>query len=217
MISTFNGTNTVLGGLGDDMIFAFNGTNTVLGEHGDDKIFAITKKGANVAGGFRDDLLLGGQGNDLLQGNSDNDFIVSGGGNDKLIGGSGNDVIIGGPGNDTLDGGLGDDTLIGGLGPQRFICGPNGVDTIIGYNQQKGDTVSTDCNNATYKSKDKRIGLATDKIYLVSEIGGTLKIPSKISKLLKDSLSSLSIQDLVLLQQHMCGKCRNNHFQPAFN
>lgn len=217
MISTFNGTNTVMGGLGDDMIFAFNGTNTVLGGPGEDKTFAITKKGANVAGGSGDDLLVGGQGNDLLQGNADNDFIVSGGGNDRLMGDSGNDVLIGGTGNDTLDGGPGDDTLIGGPGPQHFICGPNGFDTIIGYNLQKGDTVSADCNNATYKATDKRIGLATDKIYLISEIEGTLKIPPKVSKLLEDGLNSLSIQDLVLLEQHICEKCRNNHFQPAFN
>jgi Ca2+-binding RTX toxin-like protein len=84
--------------------------------------------------------------------------IITNGKFDKYFG-NGNDVLIGGPGNDTLNGGAGDDTLIGGPGPQHFICGPGGFDTIIGFDPQKGDTKSADCNNATHRSTEKKWGL----------------------------------------------------------
>ena len=206
MIFTFNVPTKLTADLEMTLIFTFNGTNTILGGSGEEKIFAITKEGANVQGGPGDDLIVGGQGSDVLLGNADNDFIVSGGGNDRLIGGSGNDGPVGSLGNDTLDGGPGDDTLIGGLGPQHFICGFGGFDTIIGFNSQKGDTKSADCTNATYKSTDRKIQLEIDKICLISEIEGLLKISPKVSKVLEDSLNSLSVQDLVLLQQHLGGK-----------
>ncbi|HET7344297.1 MAG TPA: hypothetical protein VFJ05_00310, partial [Nitrososphaeraceae archaeon] len=116
---------------------------------------------------------------------------------------NGNDVLIGGPGNDTLNGGAGDDTLIGGPGPQHFICGPGGFDTIIGFDPRKGDTASADCNNATHRPTDKKMGLITDKSHLISDIEGSLKFSPKVYELLKNSLNTIPIQDLALLHQHL--------------
>jgi hypothetical protein len=47
------------------------------------------------------------------------------------------------------------------------------------------------------------MGLITDKSHLISDIEGSLKITPKVSGLLKNSLNTISIQDLALLQQHL--------------
>jgi hypothetical protein len=81
-----NGSYTINGTSGPDVILAFSGADTISGLGGEDRI-------------------CGGDGNDIING---------GGGNDRLFGERGNDTINGGTGNDQLFGGPDDDTLNGG-------------------------------------------------------------------------------------------------------
>lgn len=83
----FNGTglnDTIIGGLGDDILSGKGGDDVLLG-----------------AGG--DDALNGGNGNDTLYGDA---------GDDTLTGGNGDDTLVGGSGMNTLDGGEGIDTAV---------------------------------------------------------------------------------------------------------
>jgi VCBS repeat-containing protein len=80
--ATGNGTDTVTGGAGADLILGQSGNDTLSG-----------------AGG--NDLLCGGSGNDTLSG---------GDGDDSMDGSSGNDRLTGGPGADRFSGGSGTDT-----------------------------------------------------------------------------------------------------------
>jgi hypothetical protein len=43
-----------------------------------------------------------------------------------------------------LYGVIGNDIMRGGLDANEFICG-TGVDTVLGYNPAKGNTISNDC------------------------------------------------------------------------
>lgn len=99
----FNGTglnDTVVGGLGNDI---------------------LSGKGGN-------DVLLGAEGNDTLNGGGGDDTLYGDVGDDILKGGNGDDTLVGGTGTNTLDGGDGIDTAVyGGFYTDYNIsyAGPN--------------------------------------------------------------------------------------------
>ncbi|MGH6718067.1 MAG: calcium-binding protein [Alphaproteobacteria bacterium] len=135
-------------------IFGGAGTDTLLGGKGNDSLWG--RDGA--------DTLIGGAGNDTLFGQDGDDTLLGGDGDDRLLAGAGTDWIDGGPGSDRLTyagtrvdvvvnlatgrartdlghatftgieratGGAGDDTLIGDGGANRLLGGP-GADTLKG-------------------------------------------------------------------------------------
>jgi Ca2+-binding RTX toxin-like protein len=77
-----DGSYSISGQAGNDVIKGFNGDDYLSGDEGDD----------TITGGNGDDQLIGGEGNDSLDG------------------GDGNDLLEGGTGVDTLNGGTGDDS-----------------------------------------------------------------------------------------------------------
>jgi hypothetical protein len=94
-----------------------DGTGTVSGTAGDDVLHGTSAK----------DTILGGEGKDILLGNAGNDFLNGQAGNDTMDGGSGDDVLHGLVGNDRLLGHDGDDRIVTGTG-QNSLTGGNGAD-----------------------------------------------------------------------------------------
>lgn len=86
-ISLFNGSNTLIGALGDDSLITGGGDDSLRGEGGNDTLFA--------SGG--DDILWGGAGSDSLSGGNGNDTLYGQGSSgtraDILIGGAGQDAF----------------------------------------------------------------------------------------------------------------------------
>jgi Ca2+-binding RTX toxin-like protein len=91
------GSDSLLGGDGDEDLRGIDGDDTLLGGLGVDQLFSDDG----------DDLLKGGRGPDELDGQR---------GKDRLRGQRGSDDLEGGPGDDDLEGGLGTDTCEGGSG-----------------------------------------------------------------------------------------------------
>jgi Ca2+-binding RTX toxin-like protein len=120
-----DGVNTVVCGVGGDLVSGGTGSDFVYG-------------------GYGDDTLKGGGGSDLLSGDAGNDTIGGDGGSDQLYGGTGNDDIDGGSDNDTLYAGDGSDVLRGGSGADR-LYGGDGADTAI----YTGSTAAVTVNLAT--------------------------------------------------------------------
>jgi Ca2+-binding RTX toxin-like protein len=79
---------TIVGTVGDDVIYGTPGTDVINGLDGDDVIYGL-------------------DGNDLICGGSGNDKLYGGKGNDKIYGERGMDMLSGGSGNDLLNGGGG--------------------------------------------------------------------------------------------------------------
>ncbi len=98
-----DGSYSISGQAGNDVIKGFNGDDYLSGDEGDD----------TITGGNGDDQLIGGEGNDSLDG------------------GDGNDLLEGGTGVDTLNGGAGDDSYyIDNVGD--LITGEtSGTDTVF--------------------------------------------------------------------------------------
>ncbi len=122
-----SGNDTIIGGLGDDLITAGNGDDVVRGTMGNDFI----------SGGNGNDLLLGQDGDDFVMGGEGNDTLLGEAGGDILEGGGGNDSVDGGAGRDSLNGSGGNDLLIGGSGNDSIVTGPArgpvvGSDTAFG-------------------------------------------------------------------------------------
>ncbi|BAQ65372.1 choice-of-anchor Q domain-containing protein [Geminocystis sp. NIES-3709] len=109
--------DTIVGGLGENIIDSGGGNDSIVGS-----IFADT-----LTGGSGNDTLRSGNGNDRLDGGSDNDSLLGGNGYDTILGGGGNDTLIGGMGNDTLTGGSGQDFF-------RFNSPTEGIDRITDFN-----------------------------------------------------------------------------------
>lgn len=80
-----NDGDTIIGGLGKDVIYANEGVNGLGGFAGDDMLY-----GGNVT-----DTIVGGEGDDTGFGNGGDDVIVGGSGSDKLYGAGGVDLIFG--------------------------------------------------------------------------------------------------------------------------
>jgi len=107
------------------------GTCTITGTPGDDVL----------VGTDDDDVICGGGGNDTLIGGPGNDTLIGGGGNDTLIGGPGDDTLIGGPGQNVLKGGPGRDKLKAKKG-KNIVKGGGGLDRIFTRNGGRRDRVT---------------------------------------------------------------------------
>lgn len=105
------GSDTVIGGNGDDSLDGAGGNDTLTGGAGDD----------TLAGSAGLDVLNGGSGDDQLDGGADNDTLSGGSGDDDLQGGLGDDALSGGSGDDRIEGGAGADVLTGGSGSDSFV------------------------------------------------------------------------------------------------
>lgn len=125
------GDDTLIGGVGDDVINSRDGNDQIFGGKGDDTI--RTGDGAS--------LLDGGKGNDtLIAGDGDSNVLAGGDGKDFLAVGDGNNnTLSGGGGADTFHVGTGNNLIIGGKGSDTFVFGPDfGEDVIadFGHNDQ---------------------------------------------------------------------------------
>lgn len=123
------GSDTIKGGSGSDVIFDYYGASDIDGGDGNDMIIASgrSKDGSQVY----DSVLRGGKGDDYLEGGLGNDQLDGGVGDDVLYGLSGDDQLIGGQGADYLDGGLGSDVLQGDAGRDTLVGGKDN-DTLFG-------------------------------------------------------------------------------------
>ncbi len=121
VIDAGNGSDTLVGGDGDDILDGGRGSDVIIGGYGDDML----------SGGRGDDVIYGGGGADIISGGRGSDAIQGGNGNDLIDGGRGADIISGDAGSDYIDGGRGADILDGGFGADQ-INGGAGSDTIIG-------------------------------------------------------------------------------------
>jgi hypothetical protein len=115
------GSDTLWGGLGADLLLGGDGQDYLWGRGGADILI----------GGNGHDTLVGGQEGDTLDGGDGQDLLQGGSGTDLLLGGAGHDEMLAGAGEDTLDGGAGQDEMIGGAGDDLFIGGA-GHDEIEG-------------------------------------------------------------------------------------
>jgi Ca2+-binding RTX toxin-like protein len=113
--------NTIIGGVGDDLIDGEGGADTLTGGSGFDEIY----------GGIGNDRLDGRDDDDLLDGEDDDDTLIGGAGWDILTGGDGDDTIDGGSGLDLIDGGAGEDVINGGSDDDLVTAGANN-DTVYG-------------------------------------------------------------------------------------
>ena len=112
---------------------ATNGTASITGSPGED-IIAIGNFASTVIGGGEDDSITGGTAADNLQGGAANDTISGGGGNDTILGGAGNDTITSGSGTkQSIDGGAGNDSINmdASLSLNDTVIGGSGTDTLI--------------------------------------------------------------------------------------
>jgi Ca2+-binding RTX toxin-like protein len=95
------GSDSLLGGDGDEDLRGIDGDDTLLGGLGVDQLFSDDG----------DDLVRGGRGQDELDGLKGKDKLFGQRGPDDLEGGPGDDDLDGGPGIDTCDGGPGVDSI----------------------------------------------------------------------------------------------------------
>ncbi len=128
VINGSSGNDSILGLDGDDLLNGGLGNDTIDGGNGAD--FLTGQEGDdNLRGGNDADTLKGFAGNDTLSGDNGDDFLEGAEGNDSVLGGLGRDVISGGDGNDSLDGGQHNDTINGNVG-NDLIRGSDGDDII---------------------------------------------------------------------------------------
>lgn len=146
-IRAMNGSDTVYGGAGDDLLFGDGilQTDTLdyvpAQEHGIDVLDGGEGNDLLVGDGH-DDTLYGGGGNDTLYGDqADYDQRFAAGaayldvryhGRDTLYGGGGNDQLVGGGNHDYLDGGEGNDRLWGDDADRMRNKELNGNDYLYG-------------------------------------------------------------------------------------
>ncbi|MGE0113804.1 MAG: beta strand repeat-containing protein [Steroidobacteraceae bacterium] len=114
---TVGDNDTLIGGLGDDVLQTNGGDDRSYGGDGNDLLIDTPIiSSAYAITDWADRTWLNTPGhtnNDQLYGEAGNDQIVAGGGNALLDGGTGNDELYGGDDDDTLLGGDGDDILWG--------------------------------------------------------------------------------------------------------
>ena len=133
-ISNINeGSDTIVGGTGHDMIFAGrqndrvagDGPNTLPTDGVADAIFTgeFDAVQADLVPVPANDYIEAGAGNDVVASGPGNDLVFGGAGNDTLNTGRGNDAVVGGSGNDVIDAGAGRDRVLGD--------GPNTINQVI--------------------------------------------------------------------------------------
>ena len=129
------GSDVIAGAEGEDLLFGNAGADTITGGDGFDRIF-----------GERDnDILAGGDAGDEIRGGAGDDRVSGDAGDDDLFGNDGNDLMRGGAGDDRMDGGLGFDVAFFSGSRSDYvvvtadgvttISGPDGVDTLVGFEQ----------------------------------------------------------------------------------
>lgn len=111
--------DTLIGNLGDGVLYGTIRSDQLSGSDGDDKIYGSLGRD-RILGKQGDDIIEGGGGRDVLKGNAGNDKLSGGFDNDRLKGGAGNDTLVGGSGDDILVGKRGDDRLTGNEGNDDF-------------------------------------------------------------------------------------------------
>jgi Ca2+-binding RTX toxin-like protein len=121
---------TMLGDMGNDILFGLGGDDWILGSDGDDSLGGRAGDDT-LLGGFDEDYLVGGDGNDSLDGGADADTLYGDDGQDTLIGAAGEDALYAGAGQDMVTGDAGQDNLFGGQG-QDSLYGGEGDDTVDG-------------------------------------------------------------------------------------
>lgn len=194
------GSNTLLGGKGDDTYTITSANNVVveLGGEGTDTVAAsidywlpdnvenlrliapgLTGVGNaldnRLVGSSGSDRLFGMDGNDTIQGVDGDDWISGGNGDDDLRGDGGDDVIHGDAGNDLLYGGAGNDILSGGAGDD-ILEGGIGSDVMGGG--QGADTFrfrNTDVDGSIDTITDFQPGIDKIALNLIDADASTAK------------------------------------------
>ncbi|MBB3060167.1 calcium-binding protein [Microbulbifer rhizosphaerae] len=138
--------NTLIGGMGDDMLLAGGAMDSLYGGAGSDTIFA----------GAGDDILYGG--------NGEADYLIGQAGNDILIGGAGTDFMYGGAGNDTYQFGLGDelDAVQDNSGSNRILINGASAENVGLYLTGNSLILHYGEGDAVYLSRDS---LASTRIF----------------------------------------------------
>jgi hypothetical protein len=100
VISNSNRGETRTGTQWNDELLGRNGSDTLSGGAGDDVIWGDSS--ATVNGSSQHDVLDGGPGNDWIYGSHGRNTIAGGPGNDRILAAFGHGTIDCGPGNDTV-------------------------------------------------------------------------------------------------------------------
>jgi Ca2+-binding RTX toxin-like protein len=124
------GSNTLVGGAGDDRLDLGVVDVNLIGEQGDDRLFGNNLINI-MSGGLGHDLIVGLSGDDYLSGDGGDDSISGGFGFDQILGGAGFDFLSGDENNDWMSGGANDDQMFGGTGDDEMFGG-DGDDVING-------------------------------------------------------------------------------------
>jgi len=128
-IYTYDGNDTIDGGLGKDTMVGGSGNDTYTVDSAGDVIVELAGEGTDLVNAsvsyslsanveklvLTGSAALDGTGNDLAN------ALTGNAGDNALFGMMGNDTIIGGAGNDTVYGGYGADILTGGDGADWFV------------------------------------------------------------------------------------------------
>lgn len=155
--SLWNGTLTIRGGSGNDVVevekeygrvevksntrsghvrtqrFSAWRVDEIVfyGYNGNDSFTNKTDVPSRVYGGNGNDVLVGGSGADYLNGGNDADAITGSEGNDTIDAGAGDDFVLGGSGHDFIDAAFGNDQVFGEDGNDS-IYGGSGNDVLAG-------------------------------------------------------------------------------------
>lgn len=127
-----SGTTTLIGGLGNDIIFG-NGLSTILfGRDGNDQLFGSSTDDY-FDGGTGNDIIFGNGGKDIISGETGDDIIFGGPLADVISPGAGNNTIYGNGGGDLIDGISGNNTIFLGEGDATVRLGESSFNTINNF------------------------------------------------------------------------------------
>lgn len=153
--------DTLIGGLGDDILQGADGDDKLNGQGGNDSLL----------GGAGNDSLVGGVGNDTLNGEAGNDTLNGQAGVDSLLGGDGDDTIL-------FDGTGGNDSAQGGEGLNIVsVVGTTAVDAITIGQTGSALTVSLGGSTISVASQiqnivvDARAGNDTVTVGSINNVG----------------------------------------------
>lgn len=125
-----DGSGSILGTMGDDIIVGTDGPDLIHGRGGND-IICGGRSIDTIYGGGGDDVIFGEGGSDRMYGGPGADILYGNSGSDRVVGGHGDDRIFGHGGQDRLAGQDGDDTIQGN-DSSDWISGGRGADTLRG-------------------------------------------------------------------------------------